>query len=447
MQLLTQPRIIKALLLVCLFLFSFNPFQVFAESSDHVNSEFADNFVRAQQGEISISELVDTLIEQVIKSPSVGPEVNRYKHLVPSLAKNSAPLLIAKIHKLLLNNKTADAWAVKSLSDVLIPNTWPEGIRIAKIFSVVSSLDTIKEEQNIRALGSIDLSNIGDEDEEVLEKIIKSYANEIVEQASKEPDRFNAIRKLAELSVNFSELPLKEKAGEILKSFSNEPNWQSSKWTFDNPVVQQLVTDLFQDNKEILVKLYIWRTLASLEEGNQNRAAIYYNLLLPHLTEAEKVSFRKEILAKALKIGLNPFVSARIDELKSAKLLTAPEKLALLFKGYFGWWPLLLSAPFVLSIFFVVYKRTPAKKKLTPKTPIAEDEYTRLLKKLNLEEDATEGQIKKAFRLLVKEHHPDAHGAGGVVLDSDGNIDQKFEELRKTYDRVMEIRKSWFNAR
>ena len=68
-----------------------------------------------------------------------------------------------------------------------------------------------------------------------------------------------------------------------------------------------------------------------------------------------------------------------------------------------------------------------------------------MLKKLELDENATEKEIKKAFRLLVKKHHPDAHGTDGVVLDSEGNVDQKFEELRKTYDRLLQIRSSWFN--
>jgi hypothetical protein len=65
------------------------------------------------------------------------------------------------------------------------------------------------------------------------------------------------------------------------------------------------------------------------------------------------------------------------------------------------------------------------------------DEYTALLLIFGLSDDATDSDIKKAFRDAIKRLHPDS----GLPVDPD-----KLEEVQKAHDRLMELRGGWFGA-
>lgn len=404
--------------------------------------DLAEAFSKAEKGEISISELTDEVIGQSIKSPSVGPTINRYKQMLPSFVESAAPIILSKIQSLINDGKFEEAWAVKSLADNIIPSAWPEGVRVGQIFDALSKIEEIKQKQDIRSLALLNLSNLAKEDAEALDKAMRLVAEDFLKKALDEADSFLTIRKIAELSVSFPDLPLNFEAKQIFAKLAQQKN--KDNWNFDIPVVQQFVLDNFSENKSSLIELYRWKIISSLEKKNPNRAAIYYNLIVPELNEEDKTYLRNEIMKAGIKSGLTQFVVERIDELKSAGQLNTLNKLVLIFRGYYGWIPLGLPLLLVFPLFKVFTKKKNIQKKYRP--TVADDEYTQLLRRLKLEEDASEAQIKKAFRQLVKEHHPDAHGTTGVVFDQDGKVDQKFEELRKTYDRIMEIRKSWFGA-
>ncbi len=73
--------------------------------------------------------------------------------------------------------------------------------------------------------------------------------------------------------------------------------------------------------------------------------------------------------------------------------------------------------------------------------PVEQDEYSRLLEMLGLEDEASESDIKKAYRDRVKDLHPDAQR--GQVSPQD----ESFIELKEVYDRILQIRASWFGGR
>ena len=75
------------------------------------------------------------------------------------------------------------------------------------------------------------------------------------------------------------------------------------------------------------------------------------------------------------------------------------------------------------------------------KGPVEQDEYARLLTFLELDDDASESDIKRAYRERVKTMHPDVKGG-------DPNVpDEEFVELKEVYDRILQIRSSWFGGR
>lgn len=68
------------------------------------------------------------------------------------------------------------------------------------------------------------------------------------------------------------------------------------------------------------------------------------------------------------------------------------------------------------------------------------DEYSRLLAVFQLDDEASEADIKKAFRTKIKEYHPD------ISELEVQEAQKKTDELKLVYDRLMEIRGSWFGG-
>lgn len=63
------------------------------------------------------------------------------------------------------------------------------------------------------------------------------------------------------------------------------------------------------------------------------------------------------------------------------------------------------------------------------------DEYTSLLDYFNLDDTATEADIKRAYRELAKAHHPDT---------ADAKSREEFDLVQTNYDKLMKLRKGWF---
>jgi hypothetical protein len=63
------------------------------------------------------------------------------------------------------------------------------------------------------------------------------------------------------------------------------------------------------------------------------------------------------------------------------------------------------------------------------------DEYTSLLLVFGLTDEASDADIKKAYRDVIKRLHPDS----GLPVDQD-----KLEEIQNAHERLMELRRGWF---
>lgn len=63
------------------------------------------------------------------------------------------------------------------------------------------------------------------------------------------------------------------------------------------------------------------------------------------------------------------------------------------------------------------------------------DEYTSLLLVFGLTDEATDADIKKAYREVIKRLHPDS----GLPVDQ-----KKLEEVQNAHERLMELRRGWF---
>ena len=116
---------------------------------------FAESLLRSfegtKQGQFSISEL----LEQITTSDdlAVSAEVSRFKHLVPGLSETSAPVLLNKTREAIIEGNFDKVWQIKSLSDTLLPKSWPESIRIAKLAQQVAKIQDANK--NILSLSLI----------------------------------------------------------------------------------------------------------------------------------------------------------------------------------------------------------------------------------------------------------------------------------------------------
>jgi len=72
-----------------------------------------------------------------------------------------------------------------------------------------------------------------------------------------------------------------------------------------------------------------------------------------------------------------------------------------------------------------------------------EDEYSSLLEILGLDDSANDDDIRRRYRELVKEYHPD----GSLEMDVDIGGEISFNDIKKAYDRILDIRSHRFGGR
>jgi hypothetical protein len=141
------------------------------------------------------------------------------------------------------------------------------------------------------------------------------------------------------------------------------------------------------------------------------------------------------------------------------KSLATRNKISIIFLGFMPskfYFILLVLLLFTPLIFFLLYRISDLavvsqealshsvkgafkrKSRITSQYPEGNDrvdEYTSLLTVFGLTDEATDADIKKSYREIIKKLHPDS---GNIVEQ------KKLEDIQKAYDRLMELRRGWF---
>ena len=256
-----------------------------------------------------------------------------------------------------------------------------------------------------------------------------------------------------------------------------------SEWVFDDPKIEKFVFEIAEKHPEIktsLVTMYEVRVKELVRSKSYDEATKSFEWLLAQRPDPNPTNnaLRRELASLVSSdIHGKTFATARISELVEMEQLGRFEEIYYYFKGFYG--EGMLLATFLITIGVIVgilggllvlgkyfpelstekfskrfdaFKRKRLEKKYAKRgvgymQPVdVDDEYSRLLAEFGLTDKATEADIKKAYRQLVKEHHPDAHGAAGVVTDAEGNVDRTFEELKKNYKRLLAMKASYFGG-
>ena len=70
---------------------------------------------------------------------------------------------------------------------------------------------------------------------------------------------------------------------------------------------------------------------------------------------------------------------------------------------------------------------------------VAEDEYSKLLAFFKLTDEASEEDIKNAYRKYVRDNHPDLHNADAEKI-------RKFQEVKTIYERILDMKRNSFSG-
>lgn len=218
--------------------------------------------------------------------------------------------------------------------------------------------------------------------------------------------------------------------------------------------------------KDALKQFY---TMALIEGGRRGDPALASFSLetLERLAAVEPDVIGAFLLAAKgeTRTGLAPKLFERLREMGGVPLGL---KWNLVVEGYYGpVVPVLLALswafPVAAIVLYIVLRIKRAKPEL--KVPLrrekklpgymrpvqvddevqaGDDEYSRLLRMFGLTDSATESEIKSAYRKKMKELHPDRKLDEPLADDENS---ERFRELKHAYDRILQIRSSWFKGR
>ena len=296
--------------------------------------------------------------------------------------------------------------------------------------------------------------------------------------------------------------------GKVLTLLSDglaEGELKREGWPFDDPAVRKAIHSLVGTNitlQQRLVEVYEEHIMFLVRADDGEHLRTFYNSVLELRPDPNDLNnrLRLKIAFKASGDNARHFAIGRLEELKQSTGISLLNRFRLVLKGYYGSAQPIVVLTMVCLLAFGLflklfrwsgavkdthnkYKRAKAfeednlrqteefvREKQRASRPLlgsqgprkfrdpsqdekaedkrgpgyfrpvdSQDEYSRLLSFFNLDDEATEADIKAAYRDMVKLHHPDRNPEGEKE-----QIEAFFQEIKERYDRIMEIRGSWF---
>jgi len=456
-----QSLILKVVKIFCIFIFFLCPLPiVYAQGG--ADLDLYSNFESFKSGELSPSDFGDILFSKIEKSPDALSSFIEYKRAlkqsdIESFADANSIKILKLIRKGISKGNSELINRFNDLSNLVIPKDWvDERKQIQVLVDTFASLEKVGENRDIDSLLKLDFSSFDKAERKLFEEHSLKIVEQFLEQAYDNENSFEGFKALSGISSAWPTAGAVDKAQELLVEMHESRKLNFSLWSLDAPVAQSLVRELIANdeaNRARFLGLYEHKIRHSVKNKSFKSAGIYLNWILGNRPDPDpkNIELRKEL------VFLSPgssFSKKQIDKLVAQDSFSFVEKLK---SGYYGSSipVVIISSLLVLfsliALFLLKSKfkggfnlKSKSKKSHYSNAVDSEDEYTKLLAIFGLDENASETQIKRAFRNAVKEHHPDAHGAGGVVTDEEGNVDGTFQDLKESYNRILEIRSSWF---
>ncbi|MCC6953653.1 MAG: J domain-containing protein, partial [Deltaproteobacteria bacterium] len=402
-------------------------------------------------------------------TPSECEEIRALPALESALA---AALKKQALEKLTTDTVSNASWIVQAAERVLIPGSEPLK-EIRKLFEVAEAADHHSASGDHRALRLV----IEKEESSAARAILLSRSVRLlhrVAQASLDGgDATESILLLAEIPPETRTDVTRKLAADALVKLQGGV---APLLALESSKVLELAIWVEESDagvKEILVGLFANRALEAVRKNDGAEASRAFVEVVKRRPDPNDLNdeLRFQFAMGADGGSARAFSLGRVEELKRTGALTLSRKFRLLTQGYFGWFvPLLFIVSFctlIVSLSLLATRRVSGsfrvpipslsgiRSKLNSRASKRNDpgylapteksdEYSELLSYFGLEDSSSEAQIKKAYRSAIKAYHPDHFTSG--TPESEAAAD-KFRRMQDAYDRIMQIRSSWFGGR
>jgi hypothetical protein len=457
-------------LIFILQLFPQSPFVYSASaqvSKDAIQSLIDDT----KSGEMSIEELTNALLSIAQRYPDAGKSLGDFPISLSGFEDAFSREVLPRMSKSLSEGNLDSAQALLDFSLAVLPSESPSRQALIDQFDLARKLEEVGTSGSLDQL--VALREVYNSPE--ARKIIESRSEGLIaaqfKAIEKEKDNFLAFERLAQLdqiAPSAKVISSASKRLNLLGADARANKIVAAQWNLEEKSLSPLLDKLRARggaDAQSYLDLLEWRLIEVVKTGNSD------DEVLKRLEEIKTIRADPNPANTALLVRIalaaeSPLMKQMsqgfVDELKKNGSLSSEQQSSLASKGYFpSNYNLVLVSVLcvfaVLVVFLVIrpqllfrasskYSKHKMNKRGVRYAQVTQedDEYTRLLGHFSLDDGASEAQIKKAYRAAMKAHHPDMQGASGVATNEAGEVDRSFEELKKSYDRIMEIRGSWF---
>ena len=425
----------------------------------------------AQNAEISLDELAQKLLSNAERSADFEGQISKIQIQIPGFADVLGPLLIERLDGLLGLRMKANTGGFKALTLKVFPEDSSFYFSALRRATLLDNLDFVKSLLSNSSVAEIDSEQM----RSALSRNLSAGFQAAVSKGLWAQEPLFFLRRLAEYDTFWAPettRPLAEQVLAAIQDGISRKSFSAKEWPLDSDVTANYFRALAAADpkaRSTLSALFSWRVLDTAKQDQGQSARFYFAQVLSWRPDPNELNneLRLEIARVAQGESARQFAGEQVQDLQRRGNLGKLALLSVAYRGYFGagarWAIIGISVLLVLLLavaigFFLFFKTSdsgqPKKKRRRRgpgyNRPIEEDrddEYAQLLARFGLKDDATEAQIKKAFRSAAKKHHPDAQGAKGVATDAEGNRDDTFEDLHKAYDRIMEMRGGFFGVK
>ena len=457
---MTLRAIVYSLLLCCLAQASL-AFADPAVTLQEIKQLYAD----VQSGQLLPADFSKQLLAKFEDPQNLPPDLAEsfdLKLKTPEVASTLANDLRLKLAGFLKEHSATEANAFRRLADLALDRE-SEGYRqVVRLLDLSERVELLIDKQDVVKLISLREDQLDRAEQEIIEPRLNAFLLRLASQqiAANRPDL--ALKYLAETNPQWAGTKLETTLDEVLtkiESLMGQGQEALQSWPFDNVrVLGMLDSPIVLQNerlKTLVAKVFSDHILDLVKTSDIEKATYYYQSTVKLRPDPSRLNdeLRLKVADIATTDAARSFAAARIAELDSQGRFSLFNKLGLFWSGYYGRLPLIILGLIVILIIAAgaIFLFAPElvglpgqnrQVKGYERNSKVEDEYSRLLALLDLDDEASDEEIKARYRQLVKELHPDS-SAGETPEEKEAKA-KKFVELKKGYERLMERRRSGF---
>lgn len=418
---------------------------------------------RLEKGEISLKYFCGVIVSFVEKSQTVPPYLADYPVKEEGFERIFGQVLQERAGVYLVNHSTAEALGLKRLAEIFLDQHSDEKKAIDHLFVLVEKFEHYAALEDLGGLVTLreSVSNPGEVEifETRMAEVVTTFAKKML--ATNQPEL--ALRALAQLPVKWrseKSIPVISRALVDFHQSINSKRWERENLLVEEPSIASFLESIAEEHagaRITLIKIYSDFAILFMRQGDVAHVEQFLSQVIRHRPDPheENDDLRLELALEARTTEARTLARSLVRELMREQKLTWFGKLQLMLSGHYGTTLLIflcasiaiaaisLSVAVILPLFS--RERSWAEPLMVDTDRYASvlDEYSALLQVFGLGEDATEEDIKQAYRRIAKELHPDT--ASGTIEMDEKTRNEKFIELKATHDRILEIKKSRFS--